>query len=329
MWTQSLTPASSTLWLPTGRPALVSLSTARLTSGVISLGWLKWRLIHSGWYFSSISHSSSSIRWGRKTGTREPIRMISMCGISRSPRRIDSNSFGASVRPSPPEMRTSRTCGVPAQVLELGLVVAPVEVLGRVADDPRPRAVAAVAGALGRDQHQDAIRVAMDEAGHRRVAILGERVLHHRGEGLVLATARDDLAADRVVGVLGVDQADEVGRDVDPELVGCGQAVPLVIGQLEHLLDLGEVVDPMAELPPPVVPLRVGDVVPDRRPAADGRGAVGTDRERRISQVDERGLGRAPGGFLVRDRCLDLLGVQRGEPPGSSVEPGRSGPLDA
>ncbi len=50
MWTQSLTPASSTLWLPTGSPALVSLSTARETSGVISLGWLKWRLIHSGWY---------------------------------------------------------------------------------------------------------------------------------------------------------------------------------------------------------------------------------------------------------------------------------------
>ena len=33
----------------------------------------------------------------------------------------------------------------PAQVLELGLVVAAVEVLGRVADDPRPRAIAAVA----------------------------------------------------------------------------------------------------------------------------------------------------------------------------------------
>ena len=88
------------------------MSTARETSGVISLGWLKCRLIHSGWYFSSISHSSSSMRCGRKTGTREPIRMISMWGISRSPRRIDSNSFGASVSPSPPEIRTSRTCGV-------------------------------------------------------------------------------------------------------------------------------------------------------------------------------------------------------------------------
>ena len=329
MWTQSLTPASSTLWLPTGRPALVSLSTARLTSGVISLGWLKWRLIHSGWYFSSISHSSSSIRCGRKTGTREPIRMISMCGISRRPRRIDLEQLRRERQAVAARDEDVAHLRRPAQVLELGLVVAAVEVLGRVADDPRSRAVAAVAGALGRDQHQDAIRVAMDEAGHRRVAVLGERVLHHRGEGLVLATARDDLAADRVVGVLGVDQADEVGRDVDPELVGRRQAVALVVGQLEDLLDLGEVVDPMAELPAPVVPLRVGDVVPDRRAAADGRGAVGADRARRIGQVDERRLGRAPGGLLVRDRCLDLLGVQRGEPPGSGVEPGRSGPLDA
>ena len=61
MFTQSLTPASSTDWLPTGMPARVSWSTARATSGVISFGWLKWRLIHIGWYLASISHSSSSI----------------------------------------------------------------------------------------------------------------------------------------------------------------------------------------------------------------------------------------------------------------------------
>ena len=31
-----------------GEPGLERRSTARETSGVISLGWLKWRLIHSG-----------------------------------------------------------------------------------------------------------------------------------------------------------------------------------------------------------------------------------------------------------------------------------------
>ena len=112
MLTQSFTPASSTDWLPTGMPARVSLSTARATSGVISLAWLKCRFIQIGWYLASISHSSSSTRWGMNTGTREPMRMISMCGISRRPRMIFSNSLGARVRPSPPLISTSRTCGV-------------------------------------------------------------------------------------------------------------------------------------------------------------------------------------------------------------------------
>ena len=72
--------------------------------------------------------------------------------------------------------------GRPADVVELRLVLAAVEVLGRVADDPAPRAVAAVAGALRRDQHQDAVRVAVDEPGDGRVAVLREAVLHHPGE---------------------------------------------------------------------------------------------------------------------------------------------------
>ncbi len=150
----------------------------------------------------------------------------------------------------------------------------------------------------------------MDEPGHRRMAVLGERVLHHRGEGLVLAAGRDDLAADRIVGILGVDQADEVGRDIDPELVGRRQPFALLVGQLEDLLDLSELVDPVRQLPAPVVPLLVGDVLVDRCAAADGRLAVGTERACRVGQVDEWRLGGDPGGILVRDGRLDLVGVQ-------------------
>ena len=222
-----------------------------------------------------------------------------MCGISRSPRRIDLEQLrreGQAVAAGDQDVADLRRA---AQVLELGLVVAAVEVLGRVADDPRPRAVAAVARALGRDQHQDPVRVAVDEARDRRVAVLGERVLHHRGEGLLLAPERDDLAADRVVRVLRVDQADEVRRDVDPELVGGGQPFALLVGQLEDLLDLVELVDPVAQLPAPVVPLRVRDVLEDRGAAADRGRPVGAERTRRVGQVDERRLGggasRRPG----------------------------------
>ena len=45
-------------------------------------------------------------------------------------------------------------------------------------------------------------------------------------------------------------------------LSGARQAVALLVGQVEDLLDLLEVVDPVAELPAPVVPLLVGDVLP-------------------------------------------------------------------
>ena len=57
--------------------------------------------------------------------------------------------------------------GRPADVVELGLVLLPVEVLAGVADDPRSRAVPAVAGALRGDQHQHPVRVAVDQARDR------------------------------------------------------------------------------------------------------------------------------------------------------------------
>jgi len=158
--------------------------------------------------------------------------------------------------------------GRPPDVVQLRLVLLPVEVLARVADDPAPRAVAAVAGALGRDQHQDPVRVAMDQARNRRVAVLGERVLHHPGEGAELPARRDDLAPDRIVRVVRVHEADEVGRHVHPELVRRGEALALVVGEVEDSLDLAELVDAVGELPAPVVPLLVGHVRPDRCAAA-------------------------------------------------------------
>ena len=136
MFTQSLTPASSTDWLPSGMPARVSLSQARASSGVISLAWLKWMFIQIGWYLASISHSSSSIRWGRNTGTREPMRMISMWGISRRPRRTISSSFGRERQAVAAGDQHVADLRRAADVVELRLVVAAIEVLGRVADDP-------------------------------------------------------------------------------------------------------------------------------------------------------------------------------------------------
>jgi hypothetical protein len=123
------------------------------------------------------------------------------------------------------------------------------------------------------------------------VAVLGERVFHHRREGFLLAAQRDDLAADGIGRVVGVDQAQEVGRDVDPKLVRRAQALALLLGQVEHLLDIGQVVDPVGKLPAPVVPLLVGHVQPARRAAADRWPAVRAKPECRIAAVDEGFVG--------------------------------------
>src|SRR3990172_5284687 len=232
MCTQSFTPANRTDWLPTGRPALVSLFTARATSGVVSAGGGEGKAVAAG--DEHVAH------------------------LRRA-----------------------------AQVVELRLVLLAVEVLTRVAHDARARAVAAIAGALRGHQHQHAVRVAVDEAGHRGVTVLGERVLHHPREGLRLAPEGDDLAAERVVGVLRVDQAQEVRRDVHAELVRRREALALLVGQLQDPLDFLEVVDPVRELPAPVVPLLIGDVRPTRSTAAARGLPVRTERLGRVAQIHE------------------------------------------
>ena len=81
--------------------------------------------------------------------------------------------------------------------------------------------------------------------------------------------------------------------------------------RFEDLLDLGEVVDAVAELPAPVVPLLIGHIRPHRGAAAHGGTAIRAQGLRRVGGIHERRLGRGAGRVLVRDRGLDLLGVQR------------------
>ena len=59
-----------------------------------------------------MAHSSSSMRMGSTTGTREPMRMISTCGIARTAAMISSSRSVDRVSGSPPEMSTSRMAGV-------------------------------------------------------------------------------------------------------------------------------------------------------------------------------------------------------------------------
>ena len=174
---------------------------------MISLGWLKCRLIHIGWYLrqhlaqlvvDALRHED---RHARADADDLDVRDLAQAADDLLEQLGRERQAVAAADQHVAHLRRA------AQVVELRLVVARVEVLGRVANDARPRAVAAVARALRGDEHQHAVRVAVHETRHRRVTVLGERVLHHRGEGLLLAAERDDLAADRVVRIVRIDQA--------------------------------------------------------------------------------------------------------------------------
>jgi len=147
------------------------------------------------------------------------------------------------------------------------------------------------------------------EAWHWGVTVLAERVFHHGGEGLLLGADRNHLAADRVVRILRVDQADEVRGDVDAELAVGGEAFALVVGELEDLADLFERVDAIAELPAPVVPLLVRHVGPLRCAATAEWLAIGTNGLGWIARIHPGSIGGGGrGGVALQDlRCVHVV----------------------
>jgi len=101
-------------------------------------------------------------------------------------------------------------------VIEAVLDVAGVDLAG-VADLALPGAEPAVGRATVRHQKEKPVGIPMDDAGHGRIVILGQRV----GDAAVFdqfGHVRDDLAVNRIA--LGLDQAGVIGRDLRLEMVG-------------------------------------------------------------------------------------------------------------
>ena len=158
-------------------------------------------------------------------------------------------------------------------VVDLGLVVGAAELGTRIADDAAASTVAAVAGTLGGDQHQYPIWVAVYQPRHRRVGLFTQGVDDRGLEAGQLAAGGDDLAANGTRGVIRVDQGGKVGGDVEAEAV-LGTDTFLLLGrQANDLSQLLEGVQTMAELPAPVVPLRVGHIGP-RLPSGGSWGGL-------------------------------------------------------
>src|SRR3569833_2358955 len=101
--------------------------------------------------------------------------------------------------------------------VELGMKI----VTGRVAHEPRTRAITAIRRATVRYQKQHAVGVAMHESRHWRVRIFPARVAHFPGRRMRLLNARDDLPADRTVFVRGIDEAKKIRRDGERQYVVC------------------------------------------------------------------------------------------------------------
>ncbi len=108
-------------------------------------------------------------------------------------------------------------------------------------NDAGPGAVSAVGCAAVGDEKKDAIGVAVDESRDRHVGILATRVGHFQRVGVGFFDARDDLPADRAIGISGVDEVEEVRRDGGGQF-GPGEenAGAFFLGENEVFLDVGE-----------------------------------------------------------------------------------------
>ena len=196
------------------------------------------------------------MRWGRKIGMREPMRTNWMCGIARRRVRILSSRSSEKSRGSPPESRTSRTCGVLFKVFEGRFPLGFQMLLADAGNDARAGAIAAVGGAAVGDEKQHAVRIAVDEAGHRHVGILAAGIGEFLGRVPAFLDARDDLAADRAIRIVAVDQVEKVRGDRHRQLVpGEQDAGALDIGEVEARFEIGEGIHAVAELPFVVAPV--------------------------------------------------------------------------
>ncbi len=159
------------------------------------------------------------MRCGRKIGTRVPMRRNSMCGIARRRFRIPSSLLSLKSSASPPLSSTSRTS---VCCFEIAIDVFELRVqflLAHAADHAAARAISAIARAAIRHQKEHAVRITMHQTRHRHVRVLPARDRHFVRRLPALLDARDDLAADRTIRIVLLDQVEKVRRDRQRQLV--------------------------------------------------------------------------------------------------------------
>ena len=126
----------------------------------------------------------------------------------------------------------------------------------RIADDAGARAIAAIGRTGPGGQEQDAVGIAVHDAGHDGVVVFAQRVVVLAGGADVFAARGDMGPAQRLHRILQIHQAGVIGRDADRQrALVAGDRVMLVGREAEDAVQLFQGADAGTHLPAPVVPL--------------------------------------------------------------------------
>ena len=132
------------------------------------------------------------------------------------------------------------------EVAERRFIIGFEILLSRTGDDAAACAVAAVSGAAIRHQKQNPVGVAVDEPGNGHMAVFAAGIGHFIGGNERLLDAGNHLPANWAVGIVAVDQIEEVRRNGHGELRAReNDPVALVFAEVEVFLQLGEGGDPV------------------------------------------------------------------------------------
>src|SRR5271157_1960085 len=83
-----------------------------------------------------------------------------------------------------------------------------------VSDDARARAISAIRGTLSGYQHEDSVRIPVNQPRHGRVAVFRERIFHHGCERYHLCIGWDHLLSYWIFRVVWINQRDKVRRNI-------------------------------------------------------------------------------------------------------------------
>ena len=120
----------------------------------------------------------------------------------------------------------------------------------------RTRTVPAIGGAEAGNQEQNPVGIAVHQPRHGHGSILAARVGHFLRRNQRFLDPRNDLPPDRAIGIVGIDEIEELGRDAHAQLCP-GEQHPRAF--LRREAEVGfqglEIGDPIAQLPAPIIPL--------------------------------------------------------------------------